>query len=374
MVADDVLGTLYIGEENRGIWRYAAEPSGGAIRTIVDTIGSEGRLTADVEGLTIYYKPDGLGYLIASSQGSNEFAVYRREGANDYLGNFKLIAGNGVDAVADTDGVDVTNFALGPLFPAGMFVAQDSDENFKLARWDAIDTAFGELISGDGAWDARRVGSEAESSSYLEQWKFDYGKSSRSDLNGDGMADGADFLLWQRSFAALGATLGAVAPHAATTVAANNRSAESFAASVTHDTVGYRPLEQVAVLDHVHFARNNSADIFARSPGTQPLWARPTHWTEPLVYTHAISEWLLVGTAVERWKAKSNADRIRIVVVENLRRPYEPRLAPAEVRDLLVSARECILHLADLQLSDEDAEVAAYGSLVTSELRLHLPD
>ena len=35
-VADDDHGALYISEENVGLWRYGAEPSGGSARTAVD--------------------------------------------------------------------------------------------------------------------------------------------------------------------------------------------------------------------------------------------------------------------------------------------------------------------------------------------------
>jgi 3-phytase len=155
-VADDVLGQLYIGEEDRGIWKYSAEPSGGSARTSVDQTGG-GHLSADVEGLTIYYAQDGKGYLLASSQGSSQFAVYQRDGNNSYVGNFKVVAGNGIDAVTNTDGIDVTNAALGSLFPNGAFVSQDNDDNFKLTRWDSISTAFGGLLT-DTTWDPRLIG------------------------------------------------------------------------------------------------------------------------------------------------------------------------------------------------------------------------
>src|SRR6185295_10787056 len=77
-VADDELGYLYVGEEDVGIWKYQAEPDGNLERIKVDGVGT-GNLVADVEGLTIAYGNDGTGYLIASSQGNNTYAVYRRE-------------------------------------------------------------------------------------------------------------------------------------------------------------------------------------------------------------------------------------------------------------------------------------------------------
>jgi 3-phytase len=92
-VADDELGYLYVGEEAVGIWKYQAEPDADLGRTRVDTVGPGGNLFADVEGLTIAYGNDGKGYLIASSQGNNTFAIYRREGANSYVKSFRIIAG-----------------------------------------------------------------------------------------------------------------------------------------------------------------------------------------------------------------------------------------------------------------------------------------
>ena len=58
---------------------------------VEDEIGTH--LTADVEGLTIYYSGDSTGYLIASSQGDNTYAVYKREGENSYIGQFAIVDG-----------------------------------------------------------------------------------------------------------------------------------------------------------------------------------------------------------------------------------------------------------------------------------------
>ena len=134
VVADDVTGVLYVGQEKVGIWRYSAEPDGGSTRTQLDHTGTGGHLKADVEGLAIYYRPDGTGYLIASSQGSNDFVVYRREGNNEYIGTFKIDATSTIDKVSVTGGIDLTNAALGSKFPQGMFVAQDNDQNFKAGK------------------------------------------------------------------------------------------------------------------------------------------------------------------------------------------------------------------------------------------------
>jgi len=143
-VADDELGYLYVGEEEVGIWKYEAEPDANLERVKVDGVGSGGNLVADVEGLTIAYGTDGKGYLIASSQGNNTYAVYLREGANAYVKSFRIVAGSKIDRVTETDGIHVTTANLGPLFPKGVFIAQDGaddtgKQNFKLVPWHLIE-------------------------------------------------------------------------------------------------------------------------------------------------------------------------------------------------------------------------------------------
>jgi 3-phytase len=142
-VADDELALLFIGEEAAGIWVYGAEPEDGTARRSVDTTGSGGHLREDVEGLALVYGPGGTGFLIASSQGDSTFAVYRREGANEYVGSFSIVDGEQTDGVSGTDGIDATTAPLGELFPAGVFVAQDGEneeenQNFKLVPLDEL--------------------------------------------------------------------------------------------------------------------------------------------------------------------------------------------------------------------------------------------
>ncbi len=162
-VADDVHAFFYIAEEDVGIWKYGAEPGAGTSRVMVDRVGTGGHLTADVEGLTIYYMSTGAGYLLASSQGNNSYVAYHRDGSNSYVTTFQVGAGNGIDGVSHTDGIDVTNVNLGSAFPAGVFVAQDShndglNQNFKLVPWPAIVDATGSLLRSDTTWNPRAAG------------------------------------------------------------------------------------------------------------------------------------------------------------------------------------------------------------------------
>ncbi len=161
-VADDELGYFYIGEEEIGIWKYGAEPEDGVTGTLIHSTSGE-HLVSNVEGLTIYYAGNGTGYLIASSQGNNTFVIYRREGQNAYVQTFEIAAGNAIDEVSSTDGIDVTNFGLGGAFPQGLFVAQDGkndngNQNFKLVPWAAIAQTTSPALAIDLGWDPRQVG------------------------------------------------------------------------------------------------------------------------------------------------------------------------------------------------------------------------
>jgi 3-phytase len=157
-VADDALGAFYLAEETKGIWKFGAEPNDDKAGRLVDT--TKGHLAPDVEGLAIYCGSDKTGYLIASSQGRSEFVVYEREGENKYVTTFKIVKGDKIDGAEDTDGIDVTNFDLGPAFPKGLFVAQNGKndggrhQSFLLVPWSAIAEAGG--LKVDTAFDPRK--------------------------------------------------------------------------------------------------------------------------------------------------------------------------------------------------------------------------
>lgn len=148
--ADDELGSLYIAEEDVGLWKYSAEPDGDSNRTAVDKVEG-GNLVADAEGVAIWYGADGKGYVIVSNQGEDNYAVYRREGSNEFMGKFHVVAneGLGIDGASETDGLDVVSAPLGDRFPAGMLVVQDgrnlmpaARQNFKYVSWQDVLTAL----------------------------------------------------------------------------------------------------------------------------------------------------------------------------------------------------------------------------------------
>ena len=146
--ADDELGQLYIAEEDVGLWVYSAEPDGGEQRTAIDKTEG-GNLDADVEGVSIYYGANGKGYVIASNQGEDNYAVYRREAPHAFVGKFHVVANEtlGIDGSSETDGLDVVSAPLGADYPAGLLVVQDGRnlmpaqrQNFKyVSMKDVID-------------------------------------------------------------------------------------------------------------------------------------------------------------------------------------------------------------------------------------------
>lgn len=168
IVVDQEQGIVYLAvEEELGIVKFDAEPDGSDEITIVRPIDSP-ELTPDLEGLALYYAGDGKGYLIASSQGDSSYAVYTRDGNNEYLGSF-VIGDNdelGIDQANETDGLEVINVPLGSNFSNGGFFVQDGanepqnaveneDEiennstNFKFLRWDEVANAFATPLTID---------------------------------------------------------------------------------------------------------------------------------------------------------------------------------------------------------------------------------
>jgi 3-phytase len=150
--ADDETGALYIAEEAGGFFRYSAKPDGGSERREIDRVDGPNGLAADIEGVEIWAGAGGTGYLVLSNQGADNYAVYRREGDNAFVGLFHIVADpdGGIDGVSETDGLDVVSAPLGARFPAGLLVVQDGRnlaprerQNFKYVSWRDVAAALG---------------------------------------------------------------------------------------------------------------------------------------------------------------------------------------------------------------------------------------
>lgn len=168
MVVDGGRDVLYAAQEDVGVWRLRADLTAAPV--LMDKVKEYGRhgtfdpdteectlgpdqgfggthLAADAEGLTIYYGRGGDGYLLASSQGDDTFAVYERQGRNRYLAQFRVGEGR-VDGAQTSDGAMVTQVGLGPAFPHGLLVVHDGvntpadgereNTDFKFVRWEEV--------------------------------------------------------------------------------------------------------------------------------------------------------------------------------------------------------------------------------------------
>jgi 3-phytase len=157
-VVDDTTGTLWVGEEDVGIWRMSlADPAAKPVKVAaVD----KARLTDDVEGLTLM-RDGGRTFLIASSQGDSTFPVWRVDGGRmDFVGRFS-VGGGGIDPVTQTDGLDAWSGPIGR-YPEGAIAFHDhcdgpgatdpaaavcdgdgKQQNYKLVDWRQVKAALG---------------------------------------------------------------------------------------------------------------------------------------------------------------------------------------------------------------------------------------
>lgn len=148
---DDVTQTLYLGEEEFGVWTMPADGRRVAEMTVLEE-NRAGHMEADVEGMDVYRGNNGELYLVVSSQGDNSYAVFDLADNNAYRGSFRIAdtPDGAIDGVQETDGLTVTATPLGSRFPRGLLVVQDGyndlpteNQNFKLVSWEAVAEALG---------------------------------------------------------------------------------------------------------------------------------------------------------------------------------------------------------------------------------------
>lgn len=167
-VVDTNAQIAYLGEESAGIWALdVSEIKTMPLSTLAKTenkhafnklinktptfiIPIETPVTADIEGLSLF-DVDGVRYLIASSQGNNQYAVYEVKAPYGLVGMISIGANydKGIDGVSETDGLETTNANLGGPFKNGLLVVQDGRnvmpsqrQNFKLVTGDDLADAI----------------------------------------------------------------------------------------------------------------------------------------------------------------------------------------------------------------------------------------
>ena len=147
-VADDAQGVLFLGEENKAIWRISADKNGGNNPELVKELSDV--LVADIEGMGLYHT-ENSSYLVVSSQGNNSYVIYNTEPPYELIGHFRIGMNSkaNIDGASETDGLEVTSLPLGKNFPKGLLVVQDGrnvlpseKQNFKLVSWEDVETAL----------------------------------------------------------------------------------------------------------------------------------------------------------------------------------------------------------------------------------------
>jgi 3-phytase len=175
MVIDPATRTLWVDQEIVGLWKMTTDLAApqlvhkltrfGQSYTIVNqkckidtasTSYGDPYLPGDLEGIGLYRpSAQGSGYLLISNQNKSLFTVFSRNGV-DYLGSFTIGAGPSIDAVQQTDGVDVMNVSLGGQYGQGMLVTQDGNNapeggtNFKFTPWPNVAAALGLVVDTTG--------------------------------------------------------------------------------------------------------------------------------------------------------------------------------------------------------------------------------
>lgn len=156
-VVDEAQHALFIGEEDKGIWRFNAKANGGTEGELI--IKAEGDLVPDVEGISLYQGANIHGkkqdLLVVSSQGDNSYLLYQAQPPYAQLGKFRIgVNLNGmengretsIDGSSETDGLAVTHLSVGTgAWQQGMLVVQDghnhlpdNNQSFKWLPWRSI--------------------------------------------------------------------------------------------------------------------------------------------------------------------------------------------------------------------------------------------
>jgi 3-phytase len=143
VAVDDALGFVYYADEADGIHKWHADPDHPDASRELAHFGRSG-FRGDREGIAIYARPDGTGYIVCTDQldSDSEYHLYPREGApgnaHDHSREIAVMRG-GADA---TDGIDISSRALGPGLLHGVLITMNSAaRNFLVFRWEDVAAA-----------------------------------------------------------------------------------------------------------------------------------------------------------------------------------------------------------------------------------------
>jgi 3-phytase len=158
MVSDDPAGTLFVAEEQNGLWRYDTDPDAGVSGTSVDSLAS-GRLFPPITGVTLYSARSG-GYLLASSNATASIALYQRAFPHAPVGGLQLRPDGGGPSETVLS-LDVQALGLGTAFPTGVLLTGSGTapgmRDVALTPWGAVASAFSPALVVDPASDPRQL-------------------------------------------------------------------------------------------------------------------------------------------------------------------------------------------------------------------------
>lgn len=137
IAVDDALGYVYCADERYGIRKYYADPNHPNATKELAVFGING-FEGDREGIAIYPTGARKGYILCVDQRPENSVLYMfpREGNSSNPHDHEPALAVIFTSADETDGIDVTPFALGEQFPQGMLVMMNSKgRNFLLYSW-----------------------------------------------------------------------------------------------------------------------------------------------------------------------------------------------------------------------------------------------
>ncbi|NMM48058.1 phytase [Marinigracilibium pacificum] len=142
IAVDSELGYVYYSDENVGVRKYYAHPDSSDTQIALFATND---IKEDHEGISIYKRENGTGYLILSDQQAGRFAIYPREGSEEDPDHHQLICYIPTSTV-ESDGNEVTSISLNPEFKKGLFVAMSDDKTFQIYNWNHIQSLIDRAI------------------------------------------------------------------------------------------------------------------------------------------------------------------------------------------------------------------------------------
>lgn len=147
-VVDDSKDRIFLGEEDHAVWSKQLLTNSEPMQKVI-AVGEHG-VKDDIEGMGLYHGKNNS-YLVFSSQGNDSYVVVDATAPYQYRGRFKIgmnIQKN-IDAVSETDGLEVSSATFGGVWQQGMLVVQDGHkrmpeghQNFKYVPWSSIASAL----------------------------------------------------------------------------------------------------------------------------------------------------------------------------------------------------------------------------------------